>query len=67
MAMLININGEIKKIETDSLQEMLLFFKIKKDAVAVELNGEIVPRSSYSDTKLNDGDKIEIVSFVGGG
>ena len=35
--------------------------------VAVEKNGEIVPKAEYSDTVLKNGDSIEIVSFVGGG
>jgi thiamine biosynthesis protein ThiS len=35
--------------------------------VAVERNLEIVPRSAYSRTSLADGDRIEIVAFVGGG
>jgi sulfur carrier protein len=35
--------------------------------IAVELNGEIVPRSRYSDTELADGDRLEIVVAVGGG
>lgn len=35
--------------------------------IAVELNGEIVPKSKYDDVVLKDGDRVEIVSFVGGG
>ena len=35
--------------------------------IAVERNGEIVPKAKYEETILADGDKIEIVSFVGGG
>lgn len=35
--------------------------------VAVELNEEIVPKSSYGETVLKDGDVVEVVSFVGGG
>lgn len=35
--------------------------------VAVERNREIVPKSQYAATRLNDGDQIEIVQFVGGG
>ena len=40
-------------------------FDIKK--IAVEINGDIVPKSRYESTVLCDGDAIEIVSFVGGG
>lgn len=35
--------------------------------VAVEINGNIIPKKNYNDTILHDGDKVEIVSFVGGG
>ncbi len=40
---------------------------IKSDRVAVELNRDIVPRANWADTPLHDGDKLEIVHFVGGG
>ena len=39
----------------------------RRTYIAVEKNGEILPKSEYDTTYLNDGDKIEIVSFVGGG
>lgn len=39
----------------------------RRQRIAVERNGEIVSRSAYDTTILEDGDKIEIVSFVGGG
>ena len=38
-----------------------------RDRVAVERNGDIVPRAKYADTVLQDGDRVEIVRFVGGG
>lgn len=41
--------------------------KLKPESVAVELNLEIVPKKEYNIKKLNEGDKIEIISFVGGG
>jgi sulfur carrier protein len=40
---------------------------MKPDRVAVELNRNIVPREHWSETPLSDGDKLEIVHFVGGG
>ena len=40
---------------------------MKGDRVAVELNREIVPRARWIDTSLKDGDRLEIVHFVGGG
>lgn len=35
--------------------------------IAVELNGQIVPKAKYAETVLRDGDVVEVVSFVGGG
>jgi len=40
---------------------------MKSDRVAVELNREIVPRDRWGDTSLKEGDRLEIVHFVGGG
>jgi thiamine biosynthesis protein ThiS len=40
---------------------------MKSDRVAVELNRNIIPRELWSQTNLNDGDRLEIVHFVGGG
>jgi thiamine biosynthesis protein ThiS len=40
---------------------------IKPDRVAVELNRNIVPREQWEKTPLSDGDRLEIVHFVGGG
>jgi thiamine biosynthesis protein ThiS len=40
---------------------------MKPDRVAIELNREIVPRDQWPQTPLHDGDRLEIVHFVGGG
>jgi thiamine biosynthesis protein ThiS len=40
---------------------------MKSDRVAVELNRDIVPRDRWSETVLNEGDRLEVVHFVGGG
>jgi len=40
---------------------------MKADRVAVELNRDIVPRDHWAETVLNEGDRLEIVHFVGGG
>lgn len=47
-----------------ALVEML---GMKPDRVAVELNLDIVPRDRWAETQLNEGDRLEIVHFVGGG
>ena len=62
------VNGEIKQFaHAISVQELLDQFQIKPIRVAVERNQEIVTRSQYSATRLAAGDRIEIVTFVGGG
>jgi len=62
------INGEDKTFEEPLwLAELIERLGMKGDRVAVELNHEIVPRAQWPETKLNDGDRLEIVHFVGGG
>ena len=41
--------------------------QFQRQRIAVELNGETVPKSKYEETILRDGDVLEVVSFVGGG
>lgn len=50
-----------------SLSELIEQRGYKANLVAVELNGHIVKRSTYASTMLTNVDKLEIVSFVGGG
>ena len=62
------VNGERKSYsEPISLAQLIEQLAMKGDRVAVELNREIVPRSQWSETDLHDGDRLEIVHFVGGG
>ena len=62
------VNGEtIILLEKTSLLELLQRNGYVTDKIAVELNGEIIPRSRYASVFLTDADKLEIVSFVGGG
>lgn len=64
---MICING--KKIENNEilLSAYLEENGINPQRIAVELNGEILPKVQYSNTVLKDGDVVEIVNFVGGG
>lgn len=50
-----------------SVEDLLKFYKLQDRIVVVEQNGEIVLKEQYSKQQVNDGDKIEIVHFVGGG
>ncbi len=62
------INGDERACEgVANVAELIEKLEIKGDRVAVELNREIVPRAQWSESLLKDGDKLEIVHFVGGG
>lgn len=62
------INGEEKAFaDALPLAGLIEQLQMKGDRVAVELNREIVPRAQWPDTVLKEGDRLEIVHFVGGG
>lgn len=64
----IKINGETKTYTNiETLHDLLSELNYLGKRLAVELNGEIVPKSEYQNTKLNNGDSLEIVVAVGGG
>jgi thiazole synthase len=66
--MTLTINGEDREFGAlQTLTELVAELGMKPDRVAVELNRELVRRDLWSRTKLSDGDKLEIVHFVGGG
>ena len=66
--MQVHINGDEKQFSDGlSLAELIFQLGMKADRVAVELNREIVQRGQWADVRLNEGDKLEIVHFVGGG
>ena len=64
----IQLNGLPYEINTGTnLTQLLNRLKIQKNKVAIEINGEIVEKSKYTNLILNKDDKIEIVHFIGGG
>ena len=66
--MQLTINGEDRTFQPlDTLAALVAALGLDVRKVAVELNLEIVPRSTYAATALNDGDRLEIVHFIGGG
>lgn len=66
--MLLQINGAPRDFPDGlTLAALVEHLGMKPDRVAVELNLEIVPRPNWQATRLKDGDKLEIVHFVGGG
>ena len=64
---MVRINGENLDVVGMSVAEYLNSSGYDLMRVAVELNGDIVPKAQYSDTIFKDGDSVEVVSFVGGG
>ena len=71
MSLMLALNGQSRVFETlsqpASLEQVIAELELKADRIAVEHNGEIVPRSGWSETSLNGGDRLEVVHFVGGG
>ncbi|ACT49207.1 sulfur carrier protein ThiS [Methylotenera mobilis] len=67
--MQLTINGKARSFELAHMNTAQLVEQLELvgKRLAIELNGEIVPRSQFEHTKLSDGDKLEIVGAVGGG
>ena len=70
--MKLHINGDARTFPDPppvgfTLAALIESLSMKPDRVAVELNREIVPRDRWPETPLRDGDRLEIVHFVGGG
>ena len=64
---MVKINGKEIEISDVTLAEYLSGTSYDVKRIAVECNGDIVPKSQYDSVILKDGDCLEIVSFVGGG
>jgi thiamine biosynthesis protein ThiS len=68
MKLTITINGQDRQFDSAlTMSSLLAQLGMKPDRVAVELNRELVPRDRWPSTNLSEGDKLEIVHFVGGG
>ncbi|HMB82876.1 MAG TPA: sulfur carrier protein ThiS [Terriglobales bacterium] len=63
----LTINGENQVFSSETLGALVERLGMKPDRVAIELNRKIVPRDQWLQTPLHDGDRLEIVHFVGGG
>ena len=63
------VNGEEKEINKDRLtiKELVKELGIKVPNYAVAVGLDVIPKSEYESYELKDGDKVEIVTFVGGG
>lgn len=66
--MQVTINGESRVLEnTMTVQNLIENLALDARKIAVERNLAIVPKSLYADTTIADGDRLEIVQFMGGG
>ncbi len=66
--MQITINGDAETIEDGAaVSDLLDRFELTPQRVAVEVNEALVPRASFPEARLHEGDRVEIVTLVGGG
>jgi thiamine biosynthesis protein ThiS len=64
----LTVNGEQRQVQSaGNISALVTLLGLDARKVAIERNLAIVPRSRWADTALADGDRIEIVHFVGGG
>jgi sulfur carrier protein len=71
MSLTLILNGQSRTFDalqqSANVEQLVGELGLKGDRVAVEHNGEIVPRSTWPETALSSGDRLEVVHFVGGG
>jgi sulfur carrier protein len=66
--MRVTVNGEVREVRSGAtVRELIELLGLEGGPVAVERNGDVVPRAEHAKTALSDGDTVEIVHFVGGG
>ena len=64
----LRVNGETRNVDDGlTLDALVKELDLQQRPIAVELNREVVPKDRYVATRLADGDRLEIVSLVGGG
>ena len=62
------INGEVQHFPDNThILDMVHLLSLEGRRIAIEINGEVIPRSQYPARRLQDNDKIEIIRAVGGG
>ena len=66
--MQVSLNGEPRSLpEGATLEALVRELRLDKSPIAVELNREVVPKGRHGETRLHEGDLLEIVTLVGGG
>ncbi len=67
MAMDIILNGAARTVAAPTIADLLIELDLAQARVAVERNGDLVPRARHAQTPVCAGDRIEVVTLVGGG
>ena len=68
LSMRLVVNGEERQVgQSTTVKQLLASLGLADTLVAVERNEEVVPRGRHESTELSDGDRVEVVHFVGGG
>ena len=68
MTIAITVNGKTRTLEAElSLRDLLQDLGMTEGRIAVEVNGNIIPRSQFSSQRISNLDSIEIVQAIGGG
>jgi sulfur carrier protein len=66
--MTVTVNGEPRRVPDGlTLAQLVSELGLQKNPIAVELNRTVVPRDRHGETRLAEGDRLEIVTLVGGG
>ncbi|SDY06488.1 sulfur carrier protein [Evansella caseinilytica] len=67
--MVIQVNGKSSELpeHVTSVADLLTYYQLQKKTVIVELNEQLIDKDSHPTTSLNEGDRVELVHFVGGG
>lgn len=67
--MKLTINGNTERVPTTitTIKEVIAHYQINNPVVIVEHNDVIIEKSAHADTKIKNGDKLELIQFVGGG
>jgi len=63
----IQLNGEMQTVSAGTLADMIVELGLEKRMIAIERNLEVVPKSRYDETRVQAGDRIELVHMIGGG
>ncbi len=68
MPISIRLNGETRELTSEiTLDRLLEEFSLPRQRIAIELNQTVVRRTDWPQTQVSDGDRLEVVHFVGGG